>query len=592
MKPLSSSIHSLTFQCDESKPVCRGCQRLSQNCEYGTNFSFRHYGAYQNHSRNVRHTSMPGPKGCSDSLPQQKWPGAAPGRIFVKARPNAALPSAPSAEDDIYFKHFDSHVRAVLPGSLKEIPQSSILSSDSLRYAVLCLSASNLSMLDTRVDSRRLPSDDRISVFSPIANRTHHDQARKYHDLAMAGVGSSEKINEPIHYAVVLATKVLLAIYHHASTDHLHFRLGIESTHHFVSRHSMTLLQTELGLQALQMWHRLSASSRTSRDPSLLLEGESNPYLQSKYPSPHTMEGLSLTCILRMSSDELIYDILIKTIGIRRRAVVFRAVAGVHNISNESKNLGPLAHDHLERLLGNHGRKEEHDEAQTTFVRGSHLIGLLQIQRDRLTVWKTRIDREFQSSLHDGHVSLRYDDFPPFSRHRDAMNALYYLLCLVMIETLQREDSGVDSPKSTSQTYISPIQRTVDIMLGIIDVLDFATSNTSDVYTFSLTEVLLQLALAWHSTSTFHHILDITWPLLETRGRGFEHSHYPTHLAKRIIALLASNWARGRSINIASLAVEESTPKLHLLAIGKPVDLVVCGHDIHGRYFVDRVPLS
>ncbi|OAL25361.1 hypothetical protein AYO22_05238 [Fonsecaea multimorphosa] len=508
---------------------------------------------------------------------------------------------APLSEEDtggIYFKHFDSHVRHVLPGPSKGFLDF-ILSSAPFRHAVLCLSASNLAMLDVRIQSRQISEDYRRSVFSPIVNREHHDQARKYHDLAVTYCDTRKTGNDPADCAVALATKVLLAIYHHASTDHRRFRLAVEDAHQFAHQHRTAFLQSPDGHEALQMWHRLSISHRTSRRPTLLIEGESDEYFQAKFASPNTIEHLYLTCILGMSSDDLIYDILIKTIELRKRAVVFRTVARIHNVSDQSQDLGRLAHEHLDTLLDRRSTAEEYEEAQTGFVRGPHLIGLLQTQQDRLSVWKSRLDVaqlppepcDCQSSPHDDSSVTSCTDFPTFSSHRDAMNALYYLLCRVMIATLQGDEPQQDSPTPLCHSDVGRAQRMVQLMLLILDTLNFSTSHTSDVYTFSVGEALLQLTLAWHSISTFQQILDVTWPRLEAGGRGFEHSHCPTHLVKRIIALLAEQWSQGRAITYVSLAVEENIPKLHLLAIGLPVDLVVCGYCMDGTYFMKRMPL-
>jgi hypothetical protein len=121
--------------------------------------------------------------------------------------------------------------------------------------------------------------------------------------------------------------------------------------------------------------------------------------------------------------------------------------------------------------------------------------------------------------------------------------------------------------------------------------VDLTESNILDVYTVSLTEVLLQLVLLWRSNEVFHYILDVLWPRLETSGRGFEHSHYPTHLVKRIISQVASLWEQGREITVALPAVPEDIPKTQLLNINHPVDMVVCGYNKDGKHFIEKVPL-
>lgn len=92
-------------------------------------------------------------------------------------------------------------------------------------------------------------------------------------------------------------------------------------------------------------------------------------------------------------------------------------------------------------------------------------------------------------------------------------------------------------------------------MCQIARTLDFTTSNMLDVYTFSLAEALLQLVSLYQSDAIFHCILDTLWPQLEIKGKGLEHSHYPTHLAKRIITQIAAYWAQARVVNPALPAV-------------------------------------
>lgn len=77
----------------------------------------------------------------------------------------------------------------------------------------------------------------------------------------------------------------------------------------------------------------------------------------------------------------------------------------------------------------------------------------------------------------------------------------------------------------------------------------------------------------------------------KSKGKGLEHSHYPTHPAKRIITQIAAYWAQARVVNPALPAVAEDMSKLKLLDINHPVDLVVCGHNKDGNHFVERVPL-
>ncbi|KIW17902.1 hypothetical protein PV08_05097 [Exophiala spinifera] len=585
--------------CDEGKPACLACYRLSLHCEYGRDISFHHYNGAKAHAASFRDSLVYQVAECHGTASLIKWQDPSYELKFTGTRSNAIPPVAPFGEDDIlgvYFKHFESHVSKVLPGVPAGFSKT-IRSSAALCYAVLCLSASNLAMLDARVDHRQISQDQRSSVFSPIANRAHYNRAREYHDRAVLSLESEEISKEPSSCASALAAKVLLAIYHHASTDHLRFQMAVEDSNHFVNKHVATIMQSADARESLQMWHRLSVSSRTSRRPTLLIEDEANVCSRPNPALPNTVEQLHLTCILGMSSDDLIYDILIKTVELRRRAVVFRAVSGVANVSDQSQGLGRLAHQHLDRLLGRWSSKEEYEEAESTFIQGPHLISLLKTQQDRLSVWRSRLDvaqlpPEIWSDPDSSRCSKdSKNESRTLPSHRDAMNGLYYFLCQIMIATLRGNDSLQDSPTESGQSYLPWVETMVQMMVCIIDTLEFSTSSTSDVYTFSLTEVLVQLSLTWHSTSTFRHILDTTWPRLEAGGRGFEHSHCPTHLAKRIITLLADLWSQGQAVTYASLAVEESVPKLQLLAIGQPVDLVLCGHGADGTSFITRTQL-
>lgn len=65
----------------------------------------------------------------------------------------------------------------------------------------------------------------------------------------------------------------------------------------------------------------------------------------------------------------------------------------------------------------------------------------------------------------------------------------------------------------------------------MVEKLDFSVSNLSNVYTFSLVEVLVQVVFSIQSDDVFQYILEVVFPRIEATGRGVEHSHYPTHLA-------------------------------------------------------------
>lgn len=454
-----------------------------------------------------------------------------------------------------------SHVRHVLPAGPSQLGEQA-LRSPYLKPAVLCISASNLSMLNTDVQQRTLPNDPRRSVFSPSVNLAHHSQAEKYHQQALSHFRDSKPTDIEEDAPAVLSAYTFLAYYHHASTDHHKFRLAVWDTVRFVSRNRDSLTRSKHGAQALQMWYRLCVSHRLGKPPALLLEGEGgSSFGPNRYPD--SFDQLYLDCIVGMSADDLIYDILIKTIEIRSRLVVFRCVARSCGASELSTNIGSIAHGILAKLLGKDDTDEERVESGNVFVRGPHLQGLLNIQRERLQVWKSR---------------LRLDQLPgssPFSTHRDAMNALYSLLCEIMFEEFRDEPSSHDFANAA---------------IRILDTLDLSVSSTADIYTFSLSEVLLQLVQVYKSDTVFRYILDTLWPGLESKARGYEHSHYPTHLVKRIIAQISQYWADGRDVLFALPAVSDDIGKLNLLDIYHPVDLVVCGSDNRG-YFVEKVTL-
>jgi hypothetical protein len=466
---------------------------------------------------------------------------------------------------------------------------------------MLCLAASNLSMLDTHAQRRYQPKDIRRSVSSPIPNLQHHSHARHYHDLALLHYDAAQKEGFRGDIAELLAAKVLLAFYHHASTDHLRFRRAVWDTVRIALLKKTELMNSPNGKAALQLWYRLCTSHRPSKPPALMLEGEGPSTFGPNLTLPNAMDHIYLTCVLGMNSDDLIYDILIRTVEIRTRMVVFRCTAGVYNVSEQSKSLGSLAHALQNSLLGRLDTPEEHAEAEASFVRGAHLLELLETQRARLSVWKSSL-RPGQLPLKD-YAKYASHDRPEaedsllvpmrFLTHRDAMNALYSHLCTITFEEAATSDMGRHSERldSTDQPQAPSTTTTLHNMLRIIDSLDFAQSNTSDVYTVSLAEVLLQLVLTWQSTPIFDHILDIIWPRIENRAHGYEHSHYPTHLIKRIIALLADEWCEDRKILLALIAVSEEIPKLTLLRLDNPVDLVIYGLHGSGDFFIEKKSL-
>ncbi|RDW68794.1 Zn(II)2Cys6 transcription factor domain-containing protein [Aspergillus mulundensis] len=529
-------------KCDEAKPDCRACVRLRLECSYGIVYSFR----------NIDTQSFQGNLDRTRAL--ASWSPS----IYSQAHTGIN-------RDARYLNHFISHVSHLLPtnGSGSQFTQET-LKVPYLRSAALCISASSLSMLNAQVQTRSLPSDPRRSVWSPLANHAHSVQAQIYHDEVLAQYGGTASLGIPSEAPGILIALTILAYYHHASTNHLQFRLAVWETVRFVSRHRESLTRSPSGAQALQMWYRLCVSHRLGKPPALLLDGEG---ISAHGPNlyPDSLEALYLGCIMGMSSDDLIYDILIKTIEIRSRIVVFKCVAGIAGVSEESRNIGGVAHGLLNRFIGPEDAPDKWNEAQEGFVRGSHLQGLLEVQRERLGVWKSRL-RETQSP----------DSPAPFPRHRDAMNALYSVLCDMMFYEAESDKK--------------PSKHTQNV-LQILSTLNLSDSVTFDIYTFSLTEVLLQLSVLPKSTDLFNYILDDLWPRLESSGRGYEHSHYPTHLVKRIIGLIAGYWDRGRNVRFVLPAVREDTPKTKLLNVEGELGVVVCGRNLDGAHFVERVAL-
>ncbi|KAL4940083.1 hypothetical protein BDV06DRAFT_197495 [Aspergillus oleicola] len=421
-------------------------------------------------------------------------------------------------------------------------------------------------MLNTSVQRRALPRDPRLCVYSPLADQHHQVQARKYHDQAISQSNTKllDKLNDEDEGPAILTAYTILAYYHHASTNHRQFRLAVWDTVRFVSRYRQILIQSKKGNQALQIWHRLCVSHRLGKPPALLLEGEGNSHFgPNRYPD--CFEQLYLSCILSMSTDNLIYDILIKTMEIRSRLVVFECVARRYGKLETDEAIGDVAHDVLAHLIGRKTAEDESNEASQGFVRGSHLRGLLDVQRGRLNVWKSRLS---ENQLPDAKMM--------FPTHRDAMNALYALLCGMMFDESDKHYSY--------ETHIQQI-------IQILNSLNLVTSATADIYTFSLSEILLQLVQIHKSDVFFSYILDTLWPKLEAKARGYEHSHYPTHLVKRMIALFAQYWSQGRDVRFALPAVSEDIAKFKLLDIYHLVNVVVCGRDLKGDFFVERVTL-
>ncbi|KAI9375071.1 hypothetical protein BJX61DRAFT_495511 [Aspergillus egyptiacus] len=596
-------------KCDETKPCCRACMRLALQCSYGVNLGFRNLSPSSFEPQTAGRGQVVPVSRLVKSRTSCAWNSGEPASPKTETQILQVLPPAIDSGDNLvagYWGHFQRHVCRLIPATPAQLTQES-LKSPCLRYAVLCIAASNLSMLNAPVQSRTLANDSRRSVFSPLVNTVHHAHARKYHDRAVWHCRNAAAQEIELESPQILAAYILLAYYHHASTHHRNFRLAVWDTVRFVLRHRDHLANSPAGREVLQMWYRLCVSHRLSKPPALLLEGEGDSSFQPNR-FPDSFDRISLTCIMGMSTDDLIYDILIKTLEIRSRMVLFRCVANRYNISESANDIGTVAHGVLNDLLGREEPPDEQAEAKDGFVQGEHLLGLLDVQRERLAVWKSRLhghqmpDRFFfgdslalpaQNAPDHRALKLSQHSEPPLASHRDAMNALYYLLCTMIFKEAHLTSSLSPSPSATATaTEQTPTMDTLaTTMLQIVNNLDFNSSNSSDVYTFSLAETLLQLVLTWRSTPIFDSILDVVWPRLESKARGYEHSHYPTHLVKRIIAQLAGYWAGCRAVKFVLPAVAEDMPKVRLLDVGQPVEIVVCGCDAGGRWFMERVPL-
>ncbi|KAL2812281.1 hypothetical protein BJX63DRAFT_248618 [Aspergillus granulosus] len=557
-------------RCDETKPCCRACVRLKLDCSYAVDYSFRNHSAATFRPQVEQSRAVSVSAECSNL------------HVLEKVTPKILF--SPTSLDcggnleATYWSHFEKHVLHLLPGV--SIPFMEVaIQSPSLRFAALCLSASNLSMLNAQVQRRTIAKDRRRCVSSPLANKLHHAQAQRYHEHALTCSPFNKPPSDP---PADLAALVLLAYYHHASTDHLKFRLAVWESVQFALLNKDALLRTMGGRGALQMWYRLCISHRLSKPPPFMLEGE-GPSAFGPNRFPDTFDQLFLSCILSMSADDLIYDILIKTIEIRSRLVLFRSVAGSRQIPEYVTNIGSVAYTVLNKLLGRCSMDHEEAEAEQGFVRGSTLLELLEVQKQRLQVWRSRLTEEQQ--LPGAFQSSR-----TFSRHRDAMNALYCILCEMIFE----EAGRVISPLGTqpdNDPHAMNLVNLANTLCQVAGTLNFNTSNMEDIYTFSLAETLFQLVLVYRSEAIFHSILDIIWPQMESKSRGYEHSHYPTHLVKRIITEISRHWAQGRDITFAQPAVPEDMPKLRLLDIDYPIHLVVCGYDGDGGHFIERIPL-
>ncbi|KAL2426625.1 hypothetical protein ABEF95_010883 [Exophiala dermatitidis] len=601
----AESAASVTFNlsrqsatCDESKPMCKACERLSLACCYSTEFisyNPRHSLLSKHLRPSSQHPSALGKENGDDRKACELLGDELHAPKLMKTSPmSVARGLSLSQPDMLYFGHFERLVRASLPPPAQAMDFHTY--NDSfLRSAVLCLAASHLSTLDASLSSRSPTGNSRGTVTSPIPNTLHQHHARRYHDLAQ-----EDAVGEDSHDpSLVLIGKVLLAYYHHASTDHLKFRLAVWETVRFVRRRQVQIMASPTGDMALQLWYRLCNSHRPAKPPALLIDGEGPSLSGPSLAFPGADEHLHCRCILGMSSDDLIYDILFKTMELRRRIILFRCASSVLNVAESSPELGVLVYRLLNRMMDRSVTQLEEQEAASSFVRGDHLLGLLGVQIQRLGVWRSRISAS--ASAHKptsgGYAPVSILTSPHLilqrlASHRDKMNYLYYLLCILIFESTGASQSSSSTPwRSDSET--SKGRDMMNEALRVIETIDFQQSALVDIYAFSLAEVLLQLCYTFPSTEVFNHILDVVWPRMEASARGYENSHMPTHLAKRIITLIADEWHNSRTVLLAMPAVPEDTPKSVLFDLNNHFDVVVCGCGTTGKgfFFIDKIPL-
>jgi hypothetical protein len=79
-----------------------------------------------------------------------------------------------------------------------------------------------------------MAGDNRRSVFSPLLIILHHREAQQYYDQTLWYCRAAEAGEIEYQAPALLAAHVLLAYYHHASTDHLNFRMAVWDSVRFV----------------------------------------------------------------------------------------------------------------------------------------------------------------------------------------------------------------------------------------------------------------------------------------------------------------------------------------------------------------------
>ncbi|CAI7610321.1 unnamed protein product [Penicillium palitans] len=246
-------------RCDQTKPCCQACARLSLDCTYGIDFSFRNLNgaSFQQQLTTAKNTS---PRPVTDSKPSTLSVASGTNEIAFPFRSlggfsSAKIPMTPSSEDIHeagYFNHFHRHVRHLLPAASLRFTEGH-LQPLCLRFAKLCISASNLSMLDARVQSCISAIDRRKSIFSPLVNALHHRHAQNYQDLALWHFRNAHLDDVKRQAPAFLVALVLIALYHHASTNHLRFRLAVMDSVRFVLMYRTQIMDSAGGADSLQM---------------------------------------------------------------------------------------------------------------------------------------------------------------------------------------------------------------------------------------------------------------------------------------------------------------------------------------------------
>lgn len=480
-----------------------------------------------------------------------------------------------------------------------------LFKTDYLQNAILCLSASHIAMLDCSPQCRVTGTNSAtILLFSPNPNLQHLQHAEHYCQLAtqrisvLVATGTSRCDD----FCQILLAKTILAYYHHSATNHFQFREVVWETLRFVRAHHLAILRSSFCIPVLQLWFRLYSSCRMSKPPALFLEGQGEGSFTPNLGLSETDDDLKLSCILNNSQHNLIYNVLISTIEIRNRMIVNLCVQNKFGISEFHSNFGSFSHDVLSSAMQRPVNAAESLEANRSTMGEHNLKQLLETQRLRWRVWRsmlkqrdipTEIESPRDQSLTTGSITTKNYSLP---YHRAMMDYLYGILCELIFEELNLLASTPEFPandpaisiKGGDVPWNSDSVRLMNVILDLIHNIDYRSSNFQDVYTFSLVEILRQIAFSCRSIKVLNHITSAIWPRIEKNGLGYEHSHLPTHLAKRLITFMAHELVAGRLILYSVIAVSEKLEKVNLLDIDTKIDVVVYGCSDQGDYFVHR----